>query len=40
MKITIYGWSIDVERLVKGRFRLVDGVVLGQGAAARTALGD
>jgi hypothetical protein len=29
-----------VERLVKGRFRLVDGVVLGQGAAAWTALGD
>ena len=39
MKISIYGWSTDVERLVKGPFCLVDGVVLGQGAAAREALG-
>ena len=36
MKITIYGWSTDVERLVKGAFRLVDGMVSGQEAAART----
>jgi hypothetical protein len=27
MKITIYGWSTDVERLVKAMFCLVDGVI-------------
>jgi hypothetical protein len=31
MRLTIYGWSTDVERLVKGPFRLVDGMVSGQG---------
>jgi hypothetical protein len=39
MKITIYGWSTDVERLVKGPFYLVDGLVSGQGAAVREVLG-
>jgi len=44
MKLTIYGWSPDVERLVKGPFRLVDGMVsgrrgFGQGAAAREVRG-
>jgi hypothetical protein len=38
MKITIYGWSPDVERLVKGSFCLVDGMVSGQEGAARAAL--
>jgi hypothetical protein len=27
MKITIYGWSTDVERLVKATFCLVDGMI-------------
>jgi hypothetical protein len=35
MKITIYGWSTDVERPVKGLFRLVDGMISAQ---MRTAL--
>ncbi len=38
MKITIYGWSTDVERLVKGPFCLVDGRVRGRRAGARRAL--
>jgi hypothetical protein len=38
MKITIYGWSIDVERLVKGPFCLVDGGFRDRAAAARMAL--
>jgi hypothetical protein len=29
MKITIYGWSTDVERLVNGSVCLVNGMVLG-----------
>jgi len=39
-QITIYGWSTDVERLVKGPFCLVVGVVWGMRRATLTALGE